>query len=99
MQDNKGNRGSGVNQASEEQVLHNVGQTFEAQHLFHWLALRRATMAPGLVVALGLYGISGLIAFYPGLPRRALSARCDHRRDPGLDLGQLKGVGGYVTLS
>jgi len=55
MVDNQDNRGAGVNQASEAQAQQKLVQTPEAQHHLHWLALRRATMAFGLVVALGLF--------------------------------------------
>jgi hypothetical protein len=41
-----------VNQAPEAQVQQKLVQTPEAQHLLHWRALRRATMALGLVAAL-----------------------------------------------
>jgi hypothetical protein len=53
MPDHQNNRGDSVNQASEAQVQQKLVQTPEAQHLLHWRALRRATMALGLVAALG----------------------------------------------
>ena len=52
-----------MNQTVEAQAQQKLVQTPEAQHLLHWRALRRATMALGPVAALGLYGIAGLVAF------------------------------------
>lgn len=44
-----------MNQVSEARVQKTLVQTTEAQHLLHRRALRRATIALGLVAALGLF--------------------------------------------
>jgi hypothetical protein len=55
MPDKQDNRGDSMNQASEAQAQQQLVETPEARYLLHWRALRRATIALGLVAALGLF--------------------------------------------
>jgi hypothetical protein len=79
-----------VNQASEAQVQQKLVQTLEAQHLLHWRALRRVTLALGPVAALGLF------LLWPPLSSRCLlvSSLLANRL-----LIALRGVFGLIAVS